>query len=788
MQQWLIAVAWTATCIASATGQTPSTASFDSAGGAAGLGFLRPQEWGLVRCRIRNDGATAAQLLSAVQFKDGENIQFVTDAWVPPWSVREVLQPVYLHVTPRDDRAVELMSLLIDTARGEQMRGREDGLIRLDTGDHVTAMTVDSDADDAISAVVAARIASGGSMRVAYVRSSQLPAMTAVYDSVSCLVLADRELALTPAQAQAIRAWVSGGGRLWLMLDRLPPEVGPRLLGNDWPIAVVDRLLVTQLTIEGPSGPLQREREEPWTLLRVISADARVLHRVEGWPASMAFPVGSGTVVVTTLDAAAWWLDPDREGGSPRATDPLSEVATLAVGGAAVTVPIDARRFESFVREQVGYTILGRSPVIAVLALLPAAVVLSGLWLARRQRLERVGMVGVCVAVLLCTVLIGMGSVQRRRVPLTVASAQWVEVAPRQGLAHVQAAISIYSPEAGRGPLRGSRGGILWPDMTGQGGKQLRMVWTDLDHWSWEGLELPSGAVRTAGASNVLQLSARAQVALTFGPQGVEGHIAPGPFERLEDLVLATPVAAMAVRTDADGRFTVRPGDELRRGEYIAGATLGQQQRSRQEIYRGLLDDGSYPARPTLLSWAKSLDLGLELSIPATQHHSALVAMPVTVTPRAAAGRMAVPGAFVPFTLVRGPGNEGTTTLFDATRRTWIGPVPQGHTLLFRFQLPPQVLPLRLESATLTVELSAADRRVEILRLAHGRIEQVATLEHGAGTQRVPLHVDQLGTLDADGGIIIGVRVGDADESAFASVWQIHDARLDVVGDVDSLQ
>jgi hypothetical protein len=778
--RWLMALAMTGLMLLPAKAQSGESASFESAGGAAGLGFLRPDQWGLIRSRIRNSGDQPTELLAAVQFKDSDNIQFVTRTWVPPQSVREILQPVYLHTAPRSDRAVDIASILIDTARSEQMRGREDGLIRLDMDEHAMAMVGSMEGDDAISAVIASRLSSNLGKRLAYVNAGQLPALPAAYSAIRTLVLADPKIALTPERVHAIRSWLSAGGRLWLVLDQLPDDLGPTLIGNDWPIAVIDRLPITDLTLLGPRSSLQRQRDKPWDMVRVVAPGTRVLHTVDGWPASLTFGVGKGMVIVTTLDGAAWWTESKQPGGEAEATEPLAELGSV-VYAAQPAAPIDAQRFGSFVREQIGYQILGRTPVLLVLAALPAAVILSGLWLARRQQLERVGVIAAAGAVVLCAVLIAMGAAQRRTVPLTVASAQWVQVAPGQNMAAVEAAISIYSPEADRGPLSGKAGGVLWPDMTGQAGRRLRMVWTDLDNWSWEGLELPSGAVRTAEATHVLTFDRRVNVTLTFGPRGIEGQLTPGPFEQLEDLVLATPVAAMAVRPDADGSFVVQPADQLPRGDYIAGVTLSQQQRARQDVYRSLLAGTSYPAEPTLLAWAMSLELGLELSIEAQQHHTALVAFPVELTPVMPGQRVSLPAAFVPFTVVRGASNEGTTTLYSPTTREWID-TAQGATLLLRFQLPRQVLPLRIEGATLTFDLTARDRVIEVLRVADQQITPVARFDGASGPQRVTLRADALGPLDGDGGLIVGLRIHDTQDFSTSSVWRMIDARLDVEG------
>lgn len=790
--------------------------TYESSGGAAGTGFLMPESWGLIRSRIVNPGASDVELLNTVQFKHGQGVQFATRTWVPAAAVREIVQPVYLAQAPSTQRAVDLTSVLIDASRGEQIRGKEDGLIRLETEDHATGMVGGDDSDDAISAVVAARLSSGHSKRLAYMPAHQLPVLPAAYDSLGSLVLADTQLALNAAQVSAIRHWLVSGGHLWLMVDRLPADIGPRLLGDDWPLAIVDRLPVTQLRLRGRGvdGVFERERDEPWDLVRVAVAEGRgveVGHEVEGWPASLSFDVGRGRVLVTTLDAAAWWTkpvaasapaakpakkpatkparnskpEPDTDAPAADANDP---VATDALAGLArqlteraPAVPVGEGEFGTFVREQIGYRILSRGPVLAVLAVLPIGLLAAGLWLGRRGRLEMVGVVAAAGAVVLCGVLVGMGSLQRRTVPLTVASAQWVNVASDQDLAQVEATISIYSPEADRGPLRGTAGGVLWPDMTGQAGAQLRMVWTDLEHWSWEGLELPSGAVRTAQADAVLQLPEATEVVLSFDEAGVRGRIEPGPFEQMQDMVLATPIATMRVRADGEGRFAVSSDDVASGGDYIASAAaLSQTQRARLGLYRTLLQGTDYPQRTTLLAWAKSLDLGHELSIPAQQHHSALVAMPVRWTAPPPGQRLTIPAAFLPYSLVRGEGNQGTTTIYNAMTRQWIGDVTQGGTMLLRFALPAELRQLEPDGATLELDLDAPDREVEVLRVSGRTLASVRTLTNPAGRRGIDLDAAELGPVDSEGGLVIGVRVSESPDAA--TTWRMNSIALTLRG------
>src|SRR5690606_21913511 len=106
----------------------------------------------------------------------------------------------------------------------------------------------------------------------------------------------------------------------------------------------------------------------------------------------------------------------------------------------------------------------------------------------------------------------------------------------------------------------------------------------------------------------------------------------------------------------------------------------------------------------------------------------------------------------------------------------------QGHTLLFRFQLPQQVLPLTPAAATLTLDLTAAARTVEVLRVAGRQITPVAKVERPMGTLRVTLDARQLGPVDAAGGVIVGVRIPDSTGPSDRSSWRIDGARLDLEG------
>lgn len=802
-------------------------------GGNAGVMFLRPGMWGGSKLRLENPTDKTIRALATGNFAGQPTLQFGTEFAMPPRTRLEVWQPVRVPdapqlaapvgpprsplarpatppatrdpAKPKNASGLEVNSILITTAHGrEDQLDRKAGMVRVEFDAPAMATMNDYDATNDVLLDFAAALKSGAGKgkRVFSVRPDDAPPIAAGWEPLNNLILAAKSPPLDEAQIEALRHWVLAGGKLWITLETVDPAFARRLLRDDWTIEVIGRVALNDFKIEGDAEPVEvGGLESPVDFVRVSVTDMEVTHRVGGWPAAMRKPVGRGTLYVTTLGASGWMTD------WSIAREPLVKLGSAFLQPTQQP-PVTSKDFQKYLSAQIGYTIVGRTPVAVILALFAASILIVGLVLMRRNRLEWLGAFAGAGAVVVAFVFVVIGLLNRWEVPLTVAGAQLVQVVPEQDEAVVTGELSVYSPKDGQGPIEAMRGGVVWPDMAGQGsGDILRMVWTDIDKWQWRGLTLPSGAVRNTEVRHTVPLAKTARASATFDENGVVATLKPGPFEELRDLVLATPVGHLAPRT-IGGKVHGSQKDVLPAGQYIRG--LADQTRSlRQDIYRRLLGDApaanrpatpptyeegpdtatvvpavdvrhlAYPDRPMLLAWAKSMSVGIELvQKDAELRQSALVMIPLEFSAPPPGSKVHVPAPFIPFTPARrGRGESGL--VFDAGSGEWI-PSSSGATAGMRFQLPRVLLPLRVTSLKIMLDIQAPGRKVEVLADVGGEAVVLGSATGPTDPMVIDVPAGQAPQPDAAGGIALTLRVDNGNESS--SPWQVRSFTIEAGG------
>src|SRR5690606_20466991 len=102
-----------------------------------------------------------------------------------------------------------------------------------------------------------------------------------------------------------------------------------------------------------------------------------------------------------------------------------------------------------------------------------------------------------------------------------------------------------------------------------------------------------------------------------------------------------------------------------------------------------------------------------------------------------------------------GAGTQYRPTIYDQARNTWISDVGYSTSFLMRFELPRTLLPMTLESATLTFDLSAPGWQVEILHYTNGKVEAMPATPNPLGQIRVTLDGAHLPALLDDGGVAV---------------------------------
>ncbi len=773
----------------------------------------------MVAVNVTNRAEQPAEVLATMYFAGDPNLQYARQLWLPARSRRYSWCPIRPPVAiPAENTLVEIKSMLFDrSGQGEVLVRppvgpmQQSDLLPLDRSRVITGVIylagggLDEAAQATLEAAGAAKLIAGRSSRLSDLHGTFLPPVVESLHGLDQLVLASDRLASDAAGLTAVRRWLLGGGRLWIMLDRVEPATVEMLLGDAFRCHVVDRTGLTDVWIKevSPDGKeykdQPREFEEPVDLVRVLASDVEIHHTVGGWPASFWKRVGKGEVLFTALGARGW-IRPYRPGDpTPKWPVPVprsSATEPLEILGNRFFRPreppaLDPRQFEPFLSEQIGYRIVGRGWVAGVLGAFCLFLLAAGVRLRRRKRLERIAWIGPAAAAAATLALIVMGMLAKQAVPPTVAVAQWVEVGPGTDDLHVAGLMATYTRQKTRQPVGARRGGVFDLDMTGLGGTARRIVRTDLDTWHWQNLTLPAG-VRAAPFEFAARIERPITARATFGPGGVRGSLTCEAFEDLTDAIIVTPTGGrLAAEINANGDFAAGAEDVLAPGQFIAGGMLSDEQRRRDAVYRQLLGGvrrRAYPPQTTLLAWARPLEMQFRLPEQARRLGSALVAVPLEIERPSPGTPVVIPPPFLDYRPARGPSRQ-ISAVYNYRKREWLE-FRQPSQACLRFQIPGPLLPMEVHRARLTVRINAPSRKVELFGVAGGKPVTLARRNSPVGTWRVDVDRTEVLQLDDGGGLLLGMEVGE-DQSPLlgsdlligaGSAWKVESVRLELAG------
>jgi hypothetical protein len=826
-----------------------------------GLHSTLTDNWVTLELTVTNPNAEGRDARVVVFYADQHDIQYARDVWVPPrsslmtWMLVGPASPatraVSKEASPSEQagHARELQALIYDRT------GNQDRLLlpsseeRVRTGlrpfrpkEPLTCILTDNthpndsppvfgvtepvESDEVLDLVRAFRGACALSENVLTIHDDFFPPTPIGFDGVTHFVLAGRRLAHDPPGQVALRRWLEQGGKLWVMLDRTDPDLVARILGGFAGFQVVDRTSLTTARIDGLRGKqselesISQDFDEPVDFVRVrVGPDYRVLHTVNGWPASFMRTFGQGSVLITTLGARGWSHPrASNDGKSPYPEFPDLVVLTPAMEGLAqelqasspvVSFP-DGRpgtkgwqAIAPMVSGDIGYSVVGVETAGLMFGAFLLALVLLGIGLRRWRRAEHLGWLGPVIGLIITGAFIAVGETARRAIPPTVAVVQMVGVNPRNSEQAVTGLLGFYRPEGGTTSLHSDQGGLLDLDLTGLQGQIRRLVVTDIDAWHWEGLALPA-EVRQGKFNFEIQTPELMAVVARFGPEGMEGKISVGPFRNLTDALIYAPShRRFAARVRPDGTFTSDARDLLSPEQFIAGAVMSDQQQRRQAVYRKLLAETKsqrWPQESAFLAWADPIqapftfETNPEPPSPGLRNvGSALLSFPLKFEPTPHNTQVVIPRAFASYRriLPSGPTQPTLEALYSTEQH-------------LRFQIPSSVLPLRVEVVHLFAKVNAPGRRFIVYGFPGGRtslepkmgrkqIEQSEIMAHGVELLNVQNPIDPIKLeiqradvlrLDELGGLNLAIVVSDAEMVGPEpqEKWIINSLELEIVG------
>jgi hypothetical protein len=804
---------WVLAASATAAAQGPEAPPQFKSLSPIGVRSHLTESWGVLGFALSNPSAEALEARVLTFYARAPGRQYGRDVWVPAQATLRSWFCIAPPPGPPDRNVIELKSLLYDRTGGKEhlLRSPEgqplhSELVSFSRREPGTALMLDADVIDGSQATPSPRDQArakevhdlvrvfrhrrGWSPRVNSVKQRFLPPVSEALDGIDHFVLGSDRIADDAAGRRALREWLQRGGSLWVLLDQVEQGTVAALLGDVLDLQVVDRGSLTSIHVRsGPANPHRaeaqpRDVEEPVDFVRVLAPHQQVLYTVNGWPAAFLTEVGRGRVLFTMLGARGWTrprTDHDHRPtyqefpNLPVALEPFEFLAD-ELHPRSERPAFTADDLRSYVTEQISYAVVGHTTVLLVFGLFFLALTAAAVVLGRKGLREHLGWLGPALALGAAGVFVGLGELSRGAVPPSVAVVQLVDAVP--GLDEVQTSgfLGIYQPSSDTSPLGAEEGGQLELDVAGLEGRVHRRVQTDLDRWHWENLELPAG-VRVAPFRHTLRTAEPVEATVRFGPQGVEGRVAPGPFRQLEDVLLSTPGHhILAVRLRADGSFRSGSDDEPAVGQWIVGGLLSDRQRARQGLYEKLLAEPwpRYLAnRSLLLAWAEPVDMHFTLVPQARTTGAALLAIPLQFERTPPGMRVSVPAAFMDCRRVTSDGQA----LRPAAESRLVT------NLRLRFQLPASVLPLDVESARLTLKLHAPAREVVVSALVEGDAVLLRRLTSPLSIETFAIDDPRLLQPDEHGALYMSIEVGEVrGGNTERDLWRLESPSLEVHG------
>jgi hypothetical protein len=783
------------------------------------------ESWTTLEFMVMNPNSMGRDARVVAFYASQPDVQYARDVWVPPGSIIAswmLIGPAPASLpAPRSQpstpsKAKELHTLIYDRTGGDERlilpRSEERIRTRLTSyrpREPLTCILLDNlgyddpqpapdatppaESDDALDLVRAFRAGCSRSLsdHVLVIHDNLLPPTPDAFDGVDHFVLAGKRLNDDPPGIIALRRWLERGGKLWVMLDRTDPDLVRRILGGVSGFEVVDRTSLTTVLVEGrgnmasDSEPMTREFERPLDFVRVqVGPEFSVLHSVNGWPASFTRSVGQGQVIITTLGARGWCrprLASDTKSPFENFPDvpillPPMDALSQELQPPPEANPLTTAALAPLVSEDIGYHVVSVGMAGAIFAGFLVLLLVLGMGLRQWGRLEFLGWMGPIAAVSTGAAFLFLGEGSRRTVPPTLAVAQIVAMNPRSSDQAVTGLLGYFRPDSGPTTLSSDQGGLLQLDMGGLEGHTRRLVMSDVDVWHWENLDLPAG-VRLGAFQATARTNESISATAHFGPEGLVGKTSLGTMRRLSDALIHSPSQrSYAVRLGSDGSFTINANDLLPTDLYVAGAVLSDRQQKRQAIYSRLLAESKTGRRSEdslFLAWSDPLAVPFTFGSETPPRGSALLSLPLEFEPTEPNVQVTIPRACAPYRRILSLG---------ATQPSMEGQQAMDQHL--RFQIPPSVLPLKIENARLFMKVDAPSRRLTIRAHSPKGPVELRSLENMVDPFEIPINRDELLSLDDQGGLHVDIEVSDPAPGAGEQPpkWTIHYLEIEIVG------
>lgn len=780
-----------------------------------GVGRYQSGRWGTLAIEAVNRGNEATSIEAAAWIGGQASDQVGRSVWLPAESRRTSWMPILM--PPAAPNAAE------PTLHWMGVRKSSEGEV-LVTGknqDRIETRQLIAPAEINVFAVVTDSQEShrskvdllGSLMRLAMpqvtllsISESQLPVIPEALDAVRVLVVIGDTLAQNVAATEAVQDWVHQGGTLWLMLDTMSHENAEAICDGELFVDEIDRVSLTSYSLLADTNAMQRaaddvELELPVQLVRVFSEPDSVLATADGWPAALKAEFGQGRIFASTLGLDGFFVPPGNllpesiEGRNRKIWVTTAGQDLLSVlGGSGSGSPLQTEAMQRYVTSRIGYQLPNRSAgAVVLIVFCMTLIVVCGIVHRLQKPVLLLPGIGL-LSMLAIMAFLQMAALARTSTD-SAATIQIVEASGAQDRLQVNGVTAFHSQGSSQPQIQSTAAGMLRFEHAVSSGSPVRSLWSDQHVWNLQNAEFAAG-VRRAGFRQTVAIQEPIVVKGTFDEKGFRGRLTGSISDNWSDAIVADQSGfALPVSIDATGEIA-HADIPLPPGQFLDAVLLNAEQARRQATYRGMFDASQrsriYPSRPTLFAWADPLEMQTGRVDSAGQVGAMLASIPIAIDRPERGMRVRIPSTFLPYRSVRNRQLKiGTAPNFSNTRRTWTtNTSTTASTSLLRFEVPRELLPLAVDGAKLTLNISAPLRDVEISSGRPDSLSHVWSKSSPVGTFEIPYSGETACLLDDDGGLNVALKIGtvqldELDETEAGTQdrnWQVQWIQLEIQG------
>lgn len=716
------------------------TAQYPSVGG----------RWNLLRLSLANPFDRPADLLVAVYFDVDPTLQYARRVKVPPQIGTVVWLPILVpaaeHVVDRGFQYHVLVRSLGDSTgliRDESGSLQLDRSLQIETEEQVTGIfhtfppheyldtePVERTAVDGLDLMRTGRFSLGIRQNWVNLFPGFAQAGEPVMEVFDQLVIADDKLLDDDSGLVEIRRWVNRGGKLWVMLDRVDPEILERILGDRFHGQLVERVELTQVQLVSSKGDLfpVREFDQPVSMARLLIDGTDVAYTVDDWPAAFWIHCGEGQVLVTTLGANAWvrpriyagdrnQRDPPTPAGEGWETDhvPLPPFDDLSIRLYSIneenvsSLPVLSKQVD----EYVGYEIPDQGSIVGVLLGYSLLALIGAVCLHRMDRLSLFGVVGPALAIAFGGVLFTMRPASQD-VPPTVVNLQLAKAVEGSDDLLVEGMMGLSTNDTSTILLGGDSGGWIMPEFLKSDDSIRFFTQKDQNSWEWDDLVMNPGSRKATFRQS--DSAGRISAIATLDEDGLVGELTLPAGIFPEDAMLTTLSGRVGVELNQDRSFAARTSGVMSGNQFLAVNLMNDEQKRRSLILSELLNQPSNlwnTDRPCLMFWGKPWEIGFRFPEGFQQQGMSLTAVPVELQ-RPPEGRlMSIPAPLLPFREITGPDRSPPGGFYDYRKREWVKKNYESKSW-FAFQIPPSLLPVEPHSAQIEIAVTGPVGKMDL--------------------------------------------------------------------------